>query len=115
MGIYFWLLLIPLVGIVSPIYLSFDETIKPIDKVLLFLLLPITETLFIIFTIVESINNTNLIDTWPIQLILLLIILGLSLTLITTLVEGIKRTVKRYIRLTALSIFGLIVIWGIVF
>ena len=57
MGIYFWLLLIPLVGIVSPIYLSFDETIKPIDKVLLFLLLPITETLFIIFTIIESIST----------------------------------------------------------
>ena len=111
---YLWFLAIPVIGIVSPIYLSFDRSIKPINKVLLFLLLPIVEMLFSILAIVESLSkNTNLTDTWQLQVIVLLIIFGLSLSLTVALVKNIDRTIKFGIRLIALSIFSFVIVWGI--
>ena len=113
--IFLSFLLIPLIGIVSPIYLSFDRDIKPINKALLFLFLPIIEMLWSIVAIGESIlKNTNLIDAWQLQLIALLTILGLSLSLFVALVEDIDRTVKQAIRLIALSILSIVIVWGIV-
>lgn len=112
---YLWFLAIPVIGIVSPIYLSFDRSIKPINKILIFLLLPIIEMLFSILAIVKSLlKNTNLIDTWQLQIIVLLIIFGLSLSLIVAFVKDIDRTIKFNIKLIALSIFSFVIVWGIV-
>lgn len=113
MGIFLWIFLIPLVGIISPIWLSFELDIKSNDKAYLFLILPIIEIGLSILALVESIQKkTYLIDTWQLQLIILLMICGLSLTLIVILVEGINSSIKLSIKLTALSILNFIIVWN---
>ena len=114
MDLFYLLALVPFIGIVSPIYLSFDQTIEPINKILLFLFLPAIEGLFILVFILETLSNkTNAINTWKPSLIALLIIIGLSLTLIVTLVENLNSKVKLAARLTALSILSFVIVWGI--
>lgn len=116
MGIFLWLFLIPLIGVVAPIWLSFDSGIKPTDKVYLFLLLPIVEILWFILAIIESISNkTNRINVLQLELIDFLMIFGLSLTLIVVLVENVNRNIQLGIKLTALSILGFIFVWKILY
>lgn len=111
---FFWFLTIPLIGIILPIWLSFEEDIKVKNKVYLFLLLPIGETLLSILAIVKSYDkNTNLIDAWQLLLICLITIFGLSLTLIVAFVEELNYKIKLTIKLTALLILSFIAIWGI--
>ncbi|MBE9045637.1 hypothetical protein IQ255_14690 [Pleurocapsales cyanobacterium LEGE 10410] len=112
MSAYLGFIAIPLIGIVSPIYLSFNRDIKPINKALLFFTLPILEILLSTLAIVKSISkNANFHNIWQPQLIALLVILGLSLSLIVALVEELDRTVKQAIRLTGLAIFSIVGVW----
>jgi hypothetical protein len=116
MGIFLWLFLIPFVGIIAPIWLSFDPDIKANDKVYLFLLLPIVEILVLIVATIESISNkTNKTGILQLELIDFLMIFGLSLTLIVVLVENINRSIQLGIRLTALSILGFIFVCKILY
>lgn len=114
-SIFLFFLMIPLFGIVSPIWLSFDQELKPINKAILFLVLPVLAMLFSIGSIVESLSkDLKLLDTWQIQIIALSIIFALSLSLIVVLVEGLEHSIKLGIRLTALSILSFITILGVV-
>jgi len=116
MDVFIWLTVIPLFGIVAPIYLSFDETLKPINKMFLFLLLPIMEVFFLavlVFEITLKKTEVNILSALLLPTISFLVILGLCLTLIVSLVEGINHGLKLMLRLTALSIFSFIIAWGV--
>ncbi|MEM6614006.1 MAG: hypothetical protein AAF652_17460 [Cyanobacteria bacterium P01_C01_bin.72] len=115
MDIFFWLTIIPLFGVIAPIYLCFDETIKPINKVFLFLLLPLIEMFFwinLVFEVLSKETDVNILSALQLPTISFLVILGLCFALIISLVEKINQGLKLMLRLTALLIFSFVIAWG---
>lgn len=118
MGIFIWLTLIPLFGVIAPIYLCFDKTLKPTNKAFLFLLLPMIEiflSIVFIFNFLATKTDLNILNVWQLPAIAFLVILGLCLTLIVALIEDMNYTLKLIIRVIALSIFGFVIVWKIYF
>lgn len=114
MDIFLYLTLIPLIGIVSPIYLSFDKEISYTSKIYLFLFMPAVEILFLVISISGLFSDATIVTkSWQLYILTMSLIIGLCLTLIVALVEDIEPKVKLCMRLTALSILSFATVWGI--
>ncbi|MEM8722473.1 MAG: hypothetical protein AAGE84_24805 [Cyanobacteria bacterium P01_G01_bin.39] len=108
-------LFIPVILVWYPISSSFDSKLNLSQKIACFLILPIVEVLISVPAILQARSmEINLLANWQLYLIYFISSLGLSSTLMVTLLEELQPTVKRVLRISTLVVFSFIFTWGFV-
>ena len=108
-------LFIPVILVWYPISSSFDSKLTLEQKVGCFLMLPIIEVLISVLAILQARSmEINLLANWQLYLVYFLFSLGLSSTLMVSLLEELQPTVKLVLRISTLAVFGFTFIWGFV-
>lgn len=99
------IIFIVLFELLFPLVINSNQNIDITKRVIAFLLLPITELLLFIWSIL--INKDNIGDLLELAIFGLLIIFGFSFTLIWTCVKDINHRVKQILKFSALLVFSL--------
>lgn len=99
------ILLIPAIGLLLPFFVSINQKINSKVKVICFLLLPTSEILLSILTIVNS-NNIDIQEHLKLYIFIFLILFGFNFTLILALVKKINHKFHFIIKSITLLFLG---------
>lgn len=108
--------IIPILFVWGLIVFSFDSKLTLIQKIIYFLILPISEVAVSITALIQARSIAiNLIEAWQLYLLYFLFSFSMANTLMITLLSELDKKVKLAIRLITLIILGLIISWSFFF